>query len=106
MLIVLVAGGSSRYHSIVCIGAIADNNLFAAQGETVSRPGSRGFNVGQFKAAADLYRRNNMYDNGENSGSAYLFDTTTGAQIAKLLPSDGEAQDCAPHENTYRFALR
>ena len=28
-------------------------------------------------------------DNGSNSGSAYLFDTTTGQQIAKLLPSDG-----------------
>ncbi len=28
-------------------------------------------------------------DNGTNSGSAYLFDTTTGAQIAKLLPNDG-----------------
>ncbi|MEE8154221.1 MAG: FG-GAP repeat protein [Phycisphaerales bacterium] len=32
-------------------------------------------------------------DNGINSGSAYLFDTTTGQQIAKLLPDDGAAQD-------------
>ena len=31
-------------------------------------------------------------DNG-GSGSAYLFDTTTGTQIAKLLPSDGAAGD-------------
>jgi hypothetical protein len=30
-------------------------------------------------------------DNGTNAGSAYLFDTTTGTQIAKLLPSDGAA---------------
>ncbi len=30
-------------------------------------------------------------DNGLDSGSAYLFDTTTGGQIAKLLPNDGEA---------------
>ena len=30
-------------------------------------------------------------DNGPNSGSAYLFDTTTGRQIAKLLPDDGAA---------------
>ncbi len=32
-------------------------------------------------------------DNGTNSGSAYLFDTTTGAQIAKLLPDDGTTFD-------------
>ncbi len=28
-------------------------------------------------------------DNGSDSGSAYLFDVTTGAQLAKLTPSDG-----------------
>ena len=32
-------------------------------------------------------------DNGTNSGSAYLFDTITGEQIAKLLPNDGAASD-------------
>ena len=32
-------------------------------------------------------------DNGENSGSAYLFDTTTGKQIAKLVSDDGAADD-------------
>ncbi len=32
-------------------------------------------------------------DNGFNSGSAYLFDTTTGRQIFKLLPDDGAAFD-------------
>ena len=32
-------------------------------------------------------------DNGTDSGSAYLFDTTTGRQIAKLLASDGAAFD-------------
>jgi FG-GAP repeat len=32
-------------------------------------------------------------DNGDYSGSAYLFDASTGVQIAKLLPSDGEAFD-------------
>jgi len=30
-------------------------------------------------------------DNGSASGSAYLFDVTTGEQIAKLLPDDGAA---------------
>jgi len=32
-------------------------------------------------------------DNGNNSGSAYLFDTRTGTQIAKLLPEDGATYD-------------
>ncbi len=32
-------------------------------------------------------------DNGSASGSAYLFDTTTGQQLFKLLPSDGAAED-------------
>lgn len=32
-------------------------------------------------------------DNGPNSGSAYLFDTITGSQIAKLTPDDGGASD-------------
>ncbi len=33
------------------------------------------------------------YDNGSGSGSAYVFDTTTGQQLFKLLPRDGEAGD-------------
>ncbi len=32
-------------------------------------------------------------DNGINSGSAYLFDASTGAQIVELLPSDGASSD-------------
>ena len=32
-------------------------------------------------------------DLGDGSGSAYLFDSTTGAQIAKLLPADGDTND-------------
>ncbi len=32
-------------------------------------------------------------ENGERSGSTYLFDTTTGLQIAKLLPDDSAEQD-------------
>ncbi len=32
-------------------------------------------------------------DNGDFSGSAYLFDITTGQQIAKLLPDDGATSD-------------
>ncbi len=36
-------------------------------------------------------------ENGSVSGSAYLFDTTTGRQIAKLLPNDGAADDRFGH---------
>ena len=32
-------------------------------------------------------------DNGFYSGSAYLFDTSTGAQIAEILPNDGAVGD-------------
>jgi hypothetical protein len=32
-------------------------------------------------------------DNGSDSGSAYLFDVSTGAQIVKLTPSDGAEGD-------------
>ncbi len=32
-------------------------------------------------------------DNGTDSGSAYLFDATTGAELAKLLPDDGDSYD-------------
>jgi hypothetical protein len=32
-------------------------------------------------------------DNGEQSGSAYLFDIATGAELAKLTPNDGAALD-------------
>jgi FG-GAP repeat len=35
----------------------------------------------------------NDNDNGSNSGSAYLFDASTGAQLFKLLPNDGAADD-------------
>ncbi len=36
-------------------------------------------------------------DNGDYSGSAYLFNTATGAQIAKLLPSDGASYERFGH---------
>jgi len=36
-------------------------------------------------------------DNGIDSGSAYLFDTTTGAEVAKLTASDGAADDWFGH---------
>jgi len=35
----------------------------------------------------------NNDDNGDNSGSAYIFDAATGQQVFKLLPNDGAAED-------------
>ena len=35
----------------------------------------------------------NDYDNGSQSGSAYLFNLASGVQYAKLLASDGEPSD-------------
>ena len=32
-------------------------------------------------------------DNGPSSGSVYLFDATTGAELTKLLPDDGDSYD-------------
>lgn len=32
-------------------------------------------------------------DNGDNSGSATLFDAVSGTQFAKLVPSDGSEDD-------------
>ncbi len=36
-------------------------------------------------------------ENGSGSGSAFLFDATTGTQIAKLLPSDGQGNEFFGH---------
>lgn len=36
-------------------------------------------------------------DNGDKSGSAYLFDAATGDQLAKLLPDDGAEDDWFGH---------
>ncbi len=51
-----------------------------------------GYSVAISGATAIVGARRND-DNGLDSGSAYLFDTTTGTQIAKLLPNDGAARD-------------
>ncbi|MCH8342967.1 MAG: FG-GAP repeat protein [Planctomycetes bacterium] len=51
-----------------------------------------GWSVGISGAAAIVGARWDD-DNGSNSGSAYLFDTTTGQQLFKLLPDDGAADD-------------
>jgi outer membrane protein assembly factor BamB len=42
------------------------------------------------KALVGAYQDDPM---GNNSGSAYLFDVTTGSQVRKLMPADGSAND-------------
>ncbi len=36
-------------------------------------------------------------DNGLNAGAAYVFDATTGVQLNKLLPTDGDSEDLFGH---------
>jgi hypothetical protein len=60
----------------------ADGEAFDSFGSSVAISGTRA-----------VVGNNGDDDNGENSGSAYIFDTTTGQQIAKLLPSDGASGD-------------
>ena len=43
--------------------------------------------------ATAIVGAHNDDDNGENSGSAYLFDSNTGQQLFKLLPNDGTESD-------------
>jgi hypothetical protein len=37
-------------------------------------------------------------DNGENAGAAYAFDRSSGEQVAKLLPLDGESEDLVGYD--------
>jgi len=53
---------------------------------------SFGYSVGMDGSIAIVGAPNND-DNGSNSGSAYLFDVTTGTQIAKITASDAAAED-------------
>jgi FG-GAP repeat len=95
-------------NGVVAVGAIGDNAngnfsgsayLFdAATGaqlfKLVANDGAEGDSFGYSIAIADgivAVGAAQDGDNGSNSGSAYLFDASTGEQIAKLLPSDGTA---------------
>ncbi len=62
----------------------------------LSSDGAAGDNFGRVVAISGTTALVGVYDdddNGPESGSAYLFDTTTGLEIAKLLASDGESVD-------------
>jgi hypothetical protein len=97
-------------NGVVAVGAISDDDNGSDSGSAYLFDASTGAQL--FKllpsdgAAGDEFSRsiaiNNGVvavgsrgddDNGSDSGSAYLFDASTGAQLFKLLPSDGAAGD-------------
>ncbi len=73
-------------------------DLFTGQ-QIMKLRGSSVPSFGQFGAAIDwdgdlaLISVQSDNVNGSTSGSAYLFDMTTGTEIVKLLPDDGAASD-------------
>jgi len=95
-------------NGIVAIGAVTDSDNGARSGAAYLFDASTGEQILKLRASDGSYDDNfgcsiaiddgivvvGAYkdaDNGENSGSAYVFDVSTGAQIAKLLPNDGIA---------------
>ena len=77
-----MALGSGAAHADVCELLPSDGTAGDWFGWSVATNGTT--------AIVGAYRDD---DNGEDSGSAYLFDVATGQQIAKLLPYDGAAND-------------
>ncbi len=95
-------------NGIVAIGAVTDSDNGTRSGAAYLFDASTGQQIIKLHASDGAYGDNfgcsiaiddgivvvGAYqdeDNGENSGSAYVFDVSTGAQIAKLLPEDGQA---------------
>ena len=90
------------------VGAFADDDkglgsgsayLFDADGAETKLTASDGASDDQFGRSVALSGNlalvgaENDDDNGTDSGSAYLFDVRTGAELAKLTASDGAASD-------------
>ncbi len=95
---------------IVAVGASLDDDNGTSSGAAYLFDASTGAQIAKLLpsdgAQSDMFGRSISIDNGfvavgafynddkgDNSGSAYLFDASTGAQIFKLLPSDGAAND-------------
>ncbi|QDV80576.1 FG-GAP repeat protein [Botrimarina mediterranea] len=66
-----------------------DYSLFASDGAGADRFGSA-VGVSNGMAVVGAYQDD---DNGDNTGAAYLFNSLTGQQMAKLLPADAAAGD-------------
>lgn len=96
--------------NIIAVGSYADDDLGSGSGSVYLFNASTGEQVAKLLpsdgAAGDNFGWSiGIYDNivavgaiwdsdnGSGSGSVYLFDISTGAQVAKLVPSDGNAGD-------------
>ncbi|MEQ9206536.1 MAG: FG-GAP repeat protein [Phycisphaerales bacterium] len=87
----------------ICVAAISGVCAPHAAGQTyneahrlIASDGQSGDALGQSVAYADGFIAVGAYhddDLGNNSGSAYLFDADTGAQLFKLQPNDGAPND-------------
>lgn len=95
---------------VVAVAANGDDATFNNTSSAYLFDLSTGFQLGQFLprdwAAWDFFGDSIAFDsgmvaigasqdddNGRNSGSAFLFDATTGGQLFKLLPGDGASGD-------------
>ncbi len=90
-LVPLLAAGAS-----ILIAGSAQADLGDQLAKLLANDGAEGDLFGNSVAISGAIAIVGAYaddDNGDSSGSAYLFDTTTGVQIAKLLPDDGEEHD-------------
>ncbi len=95
-LVVIGANGDDDNGSLSGSAYLYNASTSALIAKLLPDDGAEGDRFGLSVAIADGLvvvgaRRND--DNGSDSGSAYLFDASTGNQIAKLLPDDGAAGD-------------
>ena len=76
--------------------ASINNQLFSIESKQVASDGANSHNFGN---SVSLYNNKMIVgafgddDNGSSSGSAYIFDASTGSQLHKLTPSDGAYAD-------------
>lgn len=98
---------TSPRHLALTLITLSVMSVLPAIGQTINETrkflphdGAEGDRFGGFVAISDTTVVVGAFrddDNGEDSGSVYLFDRTTGQQIAKLLPNDGAQEDHFGH---------
>ncbi len=88
----LCAGVTALLCSAGAVHADLGDQLFKLLADDGAENDWFGFSVG-ISGTIGIAGARGDDDNGPRSGSAYLFDATTGRQIAKLLADDGEVDD-------------